>query len=565
MIIKEREVDVSLLDDLEEVIGNRTVARLYAARGIDAEQYAFKKKLEHPETMGDFQKAVDIIAQAMQDHKKIAIVGDYDVDGATSTTIAMRFFRAYGVDVFYLIPSRFKQGYGLSAELVDTAKEQGADVIITVDNGIVAFQAVDYAKSLGLTVIVTDHHTPHKENGVTVLPHADAVVNPVAHGEFPYPQTCGAGVIFYVMHGVHRALEQQGKAAPVSWTELIQLVGLATVCDMVPLHYNNRLFIKEALKHMRTHPLPGIRALTEVSGAQCAQIREDTLGFYIGPRINAAGRLQDMHIGVETLLSEDFQSAAELAHNLQSLNSHRKSIEHHMLQDALDDLDNDNQWKNKKGIVVYRDEWNEGVVGLVASRIKERYYKPAIALCKTDSGFVKGSARSIEGLYIRESLAEVSSRRPDIIHKFGGHAMAAGLTIHADKVQDFMDVWESVLEEMWEPHWSQKEIGIDGEWGPAWHTMEVVEFLENSGPWGVGCPSPLFICHIEVEKYIVMKERHSKVVGRVAKSLNVEAVKFGWTLDLPPKYLTCTVTPKINEWRGGKEIQLMIQDIIDVE
>lgn len=556
--VVDRQVDTALFNSALKQGKKAHIAHLYASRGLSSvDEMDYKVPLEPSKGFGHMDEAVEIITRAVRDKLKVVIVGDYDVDGATSTAICVRFFRAYGVDVEYLIPSRFKQGYGISKSLVDEVISLNGDLIITVDNGIVAFDAVQYAVDKGLTIIVTDHHAPHIENGVVVLPHAHAVVNPVAHGTFRYPYTCGAGVIFYILHTADKLLSADVK---VNWGELIQLVGLATVCDMVPLHYNNRLLVFESIRRIRKNPLPGIQALLEIAGVQSGEIDESSYGFFVGPRINAAGRLNDMSVGVETLLSTDIETARIRAADLQGFNTQRKDIEAGMVETAMKLYDEKGSNPRIRSVVAYKDDWHEGVVGLLASRLRERYAKPVIAMCLSEKDVMKGSARSVDGFNIRDALAEMQFKYPGSIIQFGGHAMAAGLTIPKDSYADFDDKWNRVVDSLWTPALDTTCIWTDGEWLKEWHTLDVVRDIHRSGPWGVGFPEPVYRGQFEIKGVFTMKNAHTKFKLKFHNMI-VDAVKFKQTFSGSLSSIDCTFSPSINTWNGTDSIQFMIHHI----
>ena len=560
--VLDRKVDMDMYNSLIARGKKPHISHLYAARGLSSvDEMEYKVPLEPSDGMGHMKEAVDIIVKVVRDGLKVVIVGDYDVDGATSTAICMRFFREYGVDVKYLIPSRFKEGYGISRTLVDEALRIDADVIITVDNGVVAFDAVRYAVDKGLTVVVTDHHAAHVESGRVVLPCAHAVVNPVAHGNFKYPHTCGAGVIFYTLHTADKELRDLG--VHIKWGDLIQLVGLATVCDMVPLHYNNRLLVLESLKRVRKTPLPGVQALLEIAGVQSGMIDESSYGFFVGPRINAAGRLNDMSVGVETLLSSSIDEARDRAADLQGLNTQRRDIESEMLDSALGVYDHMGSNPRVKTIVAYKDDWHEGVVGLLASRLKERYARPVIALCLSEKDVMKGSARSIDGFNIRDALSEMKSRYPESIIQFGGHAMAAGLSIPKDSYADFSSKWTEVVESLWTSELDRTIIWTDGEWRREWHNLDSVREILDAGPWGTGFPSPVYRGRFEIKSTFTMKEIHSKFKLKFHNMI-VDGVKFRQTFASNPSFIDCTFSPAINRWNGSESIQFMIHHIHDI-
>lgn len=473
--------------------------RIYHARGITAIselEQGLERLLPFQELLG-IEQAVNCLVHALTQQQKILIVGDFDADGATSTAVAVRALRSFGAhQVEFLVPNRFAFGYGLTPELVNVAKEFNPAVIVTVDNGIANHAGVIAAKELGMQVVITDHHLP----GDT-LPPADAIVNPNQHHDpFKSKSIAGVGVIFYVMLALRRRLldmnwfEQQQLPEP-NMSRLLDLVALGTVADVVALDQNNRILVHQGLRRIRAGQcIVGIKALLEISNREHSRLVAADLGFAIGPRLNAAGRLEDMSLGIECLITDDPAKAKEIAMRLDLLNNERKVIEQDMQEQAFEILKSlhTDQQSHLKGICLFDETWHQGVIGILASRIKDRFHRPVIAFALSNDTEIKGSARSINGLHIRDVLAEIAVQYPHLISKFGGHAMAAGLTMPREAFQEFALVFDQIVSAKLQDDMLHQALWSDGELTSAELTLDIAEILREAGPWGQAFPEPLF-------------------------------------------------------------------------
>lgn len=550
------------------------LARIYAARGIgdQAELGRSLKELLPDQQMHGIDKAVARLVTALQQRQSILIVGDFDCDGATSTAVAIESLRMMGVaEVNYLVPNRFEYGYGLSPEIVDVAVTQQPQLIITVDNGISSVEGVARAASYGIDVIVTDHHLPGDE-----LPDACAIVNPNQHDcDFAAKSTCGVGVIFYVMIALRRVLtaegwfEQQGIAAP-NLATLLDLVALGTVADVVALEHNNRTLVHQGLQRIRAgYVRPGIQALIEVSGRDPAKLVASDFGFALAPRLNAAGRLEDMSIGIECLLSPDLDYARDLANTLDELNKERRQIEQDMQQQALTllsqlELSDDDL---PLGVCLYNPGWHQGVIGILASRIKDRVHRPVIAFAPGDDGEIKGSARSIPGFHVRDGLDAIAKRQPDLLRKFGGHAMAAGLTIRADDFDRFQQEFAVEVARQLAAEDLQQRVETDGELSVDQISLEQAQLLKDSGPWGHQFPEPLFDGKFSLLQQRIVGQRHLKMVLMDPTSgVAIDAIKFNVDTDVWPddsiNRVRVVYRLDVNEFRGKRSLQLMIEHLL---
>lgn len=547
------------------------LARIYAARGIsDQAELGRQLKTLLPDTgLQGMSAAVERLSQAIAQQQRILIVGDFDCDGATSTAVAVLGLRMMGAQqVDYLVPNRFEYGYGLSPEIVDVAKAQAPDVLITVDNGISSIEGVDLANRYGMDVIVTDHHLAGDQ-----LPAATAIVNPNQPGcEFIAKSTCGVGVIFYVLIALRRALagrgwfEQQGIEAP-NLGCLLDLVALGTVADVVALEQNNRTLVYQGLQRIRAgQARPGLLALIEVSGRQRDTLVASDLGFAIAPRLNAAGRLEDMSIGIECLLTDNPEQARELALTLDSLNLERRGIEQEMQQQALSLLERIhlNADTLPYGLCLFDESWHQGVIGILASRIKERTHRPVIAFALGEQGEIKGSARSIPGLHIRDVLDTIATRNPGLIQKFGGHAMAAGLTLAADGLTRFSECFDAEVRAQLSASDLDQCIETDGELAAAEMTLELARTLREAGPWGHHFPEPLFDGCFQVLQQRVVGVRHLKLMlMEVSSGISMDAIWFNadlanWPGDAAQR-VRVVYKLDINTFRGQSSVQLLIE------
>ncbi|EAS9359409.1 single-stranded-DNA-specific exonuclease RecJ [Salmonella enterica] len=547
--------------------------RLYASRGVRSArelERSVKGMLPWQQLSG-IDNAVEILYNAFREGIRIIVVGDFDADGATSTALSVLGMRALGCDnISYLVPNRFEDGYGLSPEVVDQAKARGAQLIVTVDNGISSHAGVAHAKTLGIPVIVTDHHLP----GDT-LPDAEAIINPnLRDCEFPSKSLAGVGVAFYLMLALRTFLRDKGwfderNIAPPNLAELLDLVALGTVADVVPLDANNRILTWQGLSRIRAGKCrPGIKALLEISNRDPQQLAASDLGFALGPRLNAAGRLDDMSVGVALLLCDNLGEARVLASELDTLNQTRKEIEQGMQAEALilcEKLERSSETL-PGGLAMYHPEWHQGVVGILASRIKERFHRPVIAFAPAGDGTLKGSGRSIQGLHMRDALERLDTLYPDLMIKFGGHAMAAGLSLEEHKFEQFQQRFGELVTEWLDPALLQGEVISDGPLSAAEMSMEVAQLLRDAGPWGQMFPEPLFDGRFRLLQQRLVGERHLKVM--------VEPVGGGPLLDGIAFNIDTTCWPDngvrevelaykldINEFRGNRSLQIIIDDI----
>ncbi|WMC11063.1 single-stranded-DNA-specific exonuclease RecJ [Oceanimonas pelagia] len=544
--------------------------RLYASRGVTRpEQLNLQASALHKPVFKGMSEAVRLLRQALNDQCSILIVGDFDCDGATSSALMVHGLRAMGAQrVGYLVPNRFDYGYGLSPQVVEEATALGAELLITVDNGISSISGVAAAKAAGMRVIVTDHHLPGDE-----IPEADAIVNPNQHGcDFPSKNLAGVGVAFYLLLALRSALGEQGwfeqqGIRPPNMADYLDLVALGTVADVVALDGNNRVLVHQGLQRMRAGRLrPGIQALIDISGRNQQRLVASDLGFALGPRLNAVGRLDDMSMGVACLLCDDINEARRLAAQMDELNRERKAIETSMQQEALATLAKVriSDGELPSGLVLHQDDWHQGVVGLVASRIKEQYYRPVIAFAEAGDDELKGSGRSIPGVHLRDLLEAVSSRHPGLITKFGGHAMAAGLSITKGALAPFKAAFEQLVEEWVSPELLSGEILSDGELAPAELTLELAEQLRFAGPWGQAFPEPLFDGEFRIIQQRLVGDKHLKLVlspdqGRTV----IDAIAFNVDLGIWPnaaiQKVQLVYRLDVNEWKGRRQLQLLVE------
>jgi len=546
--------------------------QIYADRGIEdaAQLNRSAKALLHYDQLQGVEKAVSLLAKAIAANKKIIIVGDFDADGATSTALCMMSLGLMGsTNHDYLVPNRFDFGYGLSPEIVEVAAGQQAQVIMTVDNGIACFAGVEKAKSLGITVIVTDHHLAAES-----LPIADAIVNPNQPGcGFLSKNLAGVGVAFYLMLALRAELksngwlQQQGLPVP-NLADLLDVVALGTVADVVPLDDNNRILVHQGLQRIRSDKCrPGIQAIIDVAGKEKSRLVASDLGFVVGPRLNAAGRLDDMSLGIECLITDDPARARQIAVQLDSLNRQRREIEGSMQQEAVQALQDLNIQDNNLpyGLVLYQADYHQGVIGILAGRIKDKYYRPTIAFAHQDDDMLKGSARSIPGLHIRDLLEEINSRYPDIIGKFGGHAMAAGLSLPFKNLSAFEQVFHQIAEENLKDKPLAGEIISDGELQAEDFTLAFAQCLKEAGPWGQGFPEPLFDGEFELMDHRLVGSKHLKMMVKHASGVLIDAIAFNIDLTLWPnklcRHVNLAYKLDINEFRGRTSLQLMVEGV----
>lgn len=545
------------------------LARLYAARkvGGDLELERGLERLAPVDALHDIERATEILASAIEDRRRILVVGDFDADGATSSALAVRGLRLCGAtEVEFLVPNRFEYGYGLTPEIVAVAARWQPDVLVTVDNGIASIEGVAAAKRLGMQVIVTDHHLPG-----AVLPAADAIVNPNQSGcRFPSKNLAGVGVIFYVMLALRAALRANGwferrSMAEPNLGQLLDLVALGTVADVVPLDHTNRILVAQGLARIRKGACsPGISALLEVGGRTQAQVVATDLGFIVGPRLNAAGRLEDMSIGIQCLLTDDRAQALRLAQELDRLNRERRSIEQEMQEQALSHLAQmqlEDGAELPSGLSLFDEDWHQGVIGILASRIKDRFHRPVIAFASAGVGEIKGSARSVPGFHIRDGLDSIATRNPGLITKFGGHAMAAGLSLKQDRLVEFQAAFDEEVRRHLSTEDLQGVIWSDGVLEAGDINLDLADELRHAGPWGQGFPEPVFDGEFGVINRRIVGERHLKLVLKMADGRTIDAIAFnhndsGWPQGTDAVRIAYKLD--INEYRGQRSPQLIV-------
>ncbi|CAI2489584.1 Single-stranded-DNA-specific exonuclease recJ [Serratia ficaria] len=547
--------------------------RLYALRGVQGEQELERsvKGMLPWQQLDGIDDAVGILQQALADRRRIMVVGDFDADGATSTALTVLALRSMGGgDVDYLVPNRFEDGYGLSPEVVEQAAARGAQLILTVDNGISSHAGVDVAHAKGMQVLVTDHHLP----GDT-LPAAEAIVNPNLRGcEFPSKSLAGVGVAFYLMLALRARLrdggwfEQRALAMP-NLAELLDLVALGTVADVVPLDANNRILVYQGLNRIRAGKCrPGIRALLEVANRDARQLAANDLGFALGPRLNAAGRLDDMSVGVALLLSDDIAQARMLANDLDALNQTRREIEQGMQVEALQLCDQLERTSTELpyGLAMYHPEWHQGVVGILVSRIKERFHRPVIAFASAGDGILKGSGRSVAGLHMRDALERLDTLNPGLMMKFGGHAMAAGLSLEEAKFDEFRQRFGELVGEWLDPAMLEGVIWSDGELAMQELSLTTAELLREGGPWGQAFPEPTFDGRFRILQQRLVGEKHLKLmVEPLGGGPLLDGIAFNVDTALWPdssvREVELAYKLDVNEFRGNRNVQLLIQHL----
>ena len=548
--------------------------RIYAARGVHsaADLDLALTGLADYRQLGGMAAAVDLLADALAAQRRILVVGDFDADGATSSALLVRVLRRFGAEhADYLVPNRFEYGYGLTPEIVVLAAGRQPELIITVDNGISSHAGVAAARERGIKVLVTDHHLP----GAT-LPAADAILNPNLPGDaFPSKSLAGVGVVFYLLTALRARLREQGwfekRGLPEpSLAEHLDLVALGTVADMVPLDRNNRMLVAEGLRRIRAgRCIPGIRALMEQGNRDLIRAVASDFGFAVAPRLNAAGRLTDMSLGIECLLTDDEQRARELAAKLDALNHERRDIEAKMQQEALAAIGNmgfrDDDPSLPVGLCLFHEEWHQGVVGLVASKVKDRVHRPVIAFARADAETLKGSGRSVRNLHLRDALEAVSTRHPGLLGKFGGHAMAAGLSLRAADLDAFRVAFDTEARRWLSEDDLKGVLHSDGELPPEYLNLECAELLRSAGPWGQSFPEPLFDGEFRLLDRRIVGSGHLKLVlEQPGGKLRCEAIAFGRTgANIP---VDCTrvriaYRPDVNEYRGERRLQLLIEHI----
>jgi single-stranded-DNA-specific exonuclease len=571
--IERRSVSAACCDWPESL--HPLLQRVYQSRDIaDTRQLQLELScLFSPDQLSGIERAVERLLQAFEQQQKVVIVGDFDADGATSTTLALLALQALGLaNTGFLIPNRFDYGYGLTPEIVALALQQKPALIITVDNGISSIDGVAAANAKGVDVIVTDHHLPGKE-----LPAAVAIVNPNQPDcAFPSKNLAGVGVIFYLMSALRSALrerqwfQKKGIAEP-NMAQYLDLVALGTVADVVPLDHSNRVLVHQGLKRIRAGKArPGILALLQVSKRKRERVVASDLGFAVGPRLNAAGRLDDMTHGVSCLLCNDPALALEMATELDELNRDRRQIEQAMQLEALkivDELHLDSGGvMHARSLCLYDPRWHQGVIGILASRIKERFHRPVIAFANSDTeGELKGSARSISGVHIRDILDAVAAHHPGMLNKFGGHAMAAGLTLAADRLEDFQKAFEQEIVAATEESFFRPVLLSDGELKADEFNLFLAELIRNAGPWGQMFPEPVFDGIFYLVQQRLVGDKHLKMVLSLDEDHRqiIDAIAFNVDLSQWPNQQADRVQIAyrldINEYRQQQSLQLIVE------
>ena len=566
-LIRRRAADIS--SKLQAAALPEALKRVYANRGITdpAELSLTLDQLHPPQHLKGVAEAAELLADAIEGGGRVLIIGDFDADGATSSAMAVSVLRQMGLrEVAYLVPNRFEFGYGLTPEIVELAAAQMPDLIVTVDNGISSVEGVAAAQAMGISVLVTDHHLPGAQ-----LPTAEVIVNPNQPGcAFPSKALAGVGVMFYVLSALRAELRErrwfdgQGLSEP-NLGDALDLVALGTVADVVPLDRNNRILVAAGLARIRSgRARPGIEALFEVAGKDHRQATSTDLGFIVGPRLNAAGRLDDMSIGIECLLAESSMEARERAETLHRLNRERRDIEQSMEHDALEQLITLELDSNTLpfAMVLFDPGWHQGVIGILASRVRERVHRPTVIFAEVGEGMLKGSGRSIPGLHLRDVLDLVATRHPGLLSKFGGHAMAAGLTLEKDDLHRFTEALEAAVAETLNHVPPQAVEDSDGALGAGDLGLQLAESLSAGGPWGQHFPEPTFDGVFDVLQHRIVGEKHLKLT-LAAQGVEIGGIAFNidvndWQVK-PLKRIHALYRLDINEYRGERNPQLVIQ------
>ncbi|WGO97331.1 single-stranded-DNA-specific exonuclease RecJ [Saccharophagus degradans] len=547
------------------------IKQLYAARGYSSDkptQYALSEMLP-PTNMRGIAEGANIIEAALRAGERIVILGDFDADGATSTALAVRCLRAMGAQhVDYLVPNRFEFGYGLTPEIVAVAAKLNPNLIITVDNGIASVEGVNAANALGIKVLVTDHHLPPEQ-----LPDAAAIVNPNQKGcEFGSKNLAGVGVIFYLLCALRSQLRASGwfeenGIVPPNMASYLDLVALGTVADVVPLDFNNRILVSQGIARMRQGVcIAGIRALFQVGGRNIERVQSTDLGFVVGPRLNAAGRLDDMSLGIKMLLTDNYTEALHLAGELDSLNRERRQIEASMQHEAfklLDDLALDGE-QTPMGVSLYQADWHQGVIGILASRIKDKLHRPTIAFADATDTEIKGSGRSVEGVHLRDILDQVATENPGLLSKFGGHAMAAGLSLPKESFTAFAEAFDRCVSAHLGGEALTAKVITDGELPAHLMDLATAEAIAHAGPWGQNFPEPLFDGEFLLVQQRIVGEKHLKMVVTPSEysGLAIDAIAFNVDVASWPnnsvERVRLAYVLDVNEFRGNKSLQLRV-------
>jgi len=568
---KIKRISSEISESLRQSVLHPVLQKVLSNRNINTPaeiEYSLANLMSFDQLMG-IESAVELIVNAVQKHQKILIVGDFDADGATSTAVCMRALKMLGHEnVSYLVPNRFDYGYGLSPEIVAVACRNKPDLLITVDNGISSIEGVQAARDAGVDVLVTDHHLAG-----AALPNANAIVNPNQPScHFPSKNLAGVGVIFYVMLAVRAALRKvnyfNDAIREPNMGQLLDLVALGTVADVVPLDENNRILVSQGLTRMLSgKACVGIQAILKIAGRDINRIVATDLGFAIGPRLNAAGRLEDMSLGIECLITDDINQAMVMAEQLDNLNKSRREIEQKMQQQAMQSLqhleESLNQTELPYGISLYNGDWHQGVIGILASRIKEKFNRPVIVFANDNETIIKGSARSIKGLHIRDVLESISTRNPGILIKFGGHAMAAGMSIKKVDYKKFESAFNAEVKKQLNDDTLQGVIESDGELQGDDFGLPLAESIRNAGPWGQCFVEPTFDGDFEVIDWRVVGEKHLKMELQSPDAEQpISAIAFNAPAELLQEgdgYIHAAYRLDVNEFRDKKTAQLIVE------
>lgn len=569
-LVRRRASAAELQADLHPLL-----RRVYSQRGVSRleEVESGLADLAPPDSLKGLDDAVELLVEALRGQWKVLLVGDYDADGATSCATALDALHGFGFDrLDYIVPNRFDYGYGLTPAIVELAAARSPQLLITVDNGISSIDGVAAARNAGLRVIITDHHLPPAQ-----LPAADAIVNPnQPECAFPAKNSAGVGVIFYVMLGLRRRLREldwfasQGLPEP-NLAESLDLVALGTVADVVSFDRNNRILVREGLRRIRAGRVrPGIRALLKAAGRDPANVVAADFAFGVAPRLNAAGRLTDMSTGIECLLAEDADSAAALAAELEQINRDRKNIQAEMDEQAAALVANLSTAEEEMpaGVCLYEPGWHQGVIGIVASRIKDRVHRPVFAFAADENspGELKGSGRSIRGFHLLDALQAIAGRHPGLFARFGGHAMAAGLSLEAGRIEEFRAAFAEEAARQLQPGQLEAKLFSDGPLEPQWFSLEVARMLRNAGPWGKDFPEPVFDGRFRLRRRQPLKEKHLRMTLSPLEDPNVqvEAIAFNvedWP-DPEAAEISLAYRLDVNEFRGERNLQLVVEQFL---
>mgnify|MGYP000011735487 FL=1 len=558
MKLKEKKINNTLEHELIESGIHPVLAKIFAARKIhNADEINYKlDKLLSPDLLLSNIEVGDFLYEAILANKKIVIVGDYDADGATACACGMKGLKKFGANVDFIVPNRFEYGYGLTPEIVELSLKKDPDIILTVDNGIASHDGVEAANKAGLEVIITDHHLPGN-----LLPNAKFIVNPNQKNcSFPSKNLCGVGVMFYVLLALRIAFRKKNiDYKEPTLIDLLDLVALGTIADLVPLDFNNRILVSAGMNIIRGNKFNlGIKAIINESKKKNSSLKTTDLSFVIAPKINAAGRLSDMTIGIRCLLSDNLTQASSYARELIKFNENRKHIESSMVSSAFDLLDNKKS-QHQYSIVLVNADWHEGVVGILASRLKEKYFRPTIAFANHSDDLVKGSGRSIDSFHLRDALDLISKRHPSLIQAFGGHAMAAGLTIKKDNFSKFSEVFELTCRELINPDLLSKTIEYDESIESEYLNFSVAKIINNQ-VWGQEFFAPFFVDTFDVIHQEVLSDKHTKCLLR--KDKNYDAIFFNNNQTLPDK-IKVVYSIDANEFNGKTSIQIIIKNIVE--